>query len=144
MKNAHVPPAMPPAVKAIRDALAETFATELDGAMAPAIEWLEKELARTEDRAKWKPLREAKQFLEAFRKDLLASVRAKVGERFDAKVDRDSDQLSKTAMFSLDSLKLVEDSEMQEEYSISSPLEVLNSRWSTEFPPGLLFVSSTR
>src|SRR5262249_5719703 len=75
---------------------------------------LEQQLMLTEDRAKWKPLKGAVDLLRGLQPTLAKRIAKEVASRFDAKVDP-SDGFSKTQRFTLDSLSLVADDQVQEE-----------------------------
>ncbi|HEY2628961.1 MAG TPA: DUF1631 family protein, partial [Usitatibacter sp.] len=98
----------------IRDSLARPFGDAMAARVPQVVDLLEQQLALTEDRAKWKPLKGAIDLLQGLRPTLAKRITKEVSTRFDAKVDP-NEGFSKTQRFSLDSLSLVGDDQVQEE-----------------------------
>src|SRR5471030_1715282 len=96
----------------IRDALARPFGEAMGAQVPQVVDMLEQQLALTEDRSRWKPLKGAVELLRTLRPTLGERVTKEVAARFDSKVDQDQSDFSKTARFSLDSFALVADEQV--------------------------------
>jgi hypothetical protein len=107
-------------VRAVRDAMATVFSTTVSAGAAGVVEVLEEQVAATRDREKWRPLREAIELLRTVLPGFEGRLRRHVTERFEAKLAPAADEFSKTAMFSLASLSLVAEDDMQEEIVIGN------------------------
>src|SRR5476651_139227 len=116
----------------IRDALARPFGEAMGAQVPQVVDMLEQQLALTEDRARWKPLKGAVELLKGLRPTLGNRVTKEVAARFDAKVDPDQGGFSKTARFSLDSLSLVDDEEVQEEIALGNTTKRLKDQLGDE------------
>lgn len=128
-----LPPRDPKLIAAVRDALVGTFADALFAGIPAMIEILEQQLAQTPERGKWRPLREGIELLQVARASLHDQVAAAVGKRFDAKLNPSEDALGKTAKFSLDSLSLVADDQIQEEIALGTATKRLKDQSGDEF-----------
>ncbi|MCL4689021.1 MAG: DUF1631 family protein [Burkholderiales bacterium] len=104
----------------VRDALAEAFSVSVAGELAAVTELLEHQLQATEDRDKWRPLRQAIDAVRDLGHTLRGRLDAHVRERIDAKLTPGKDAFSQTARFSLESLTLVSEDEVQEEIAIGN------------------------
>jgi Protein of unknown function (DUF1631) len=127
------PPRDPKLISAVRDAMVETFAAALSEGIPAMIEVLEQQLAQTQDRDKWRPLREGIELLQVARATLHDQVAAAVAKRFDAKLNPSDDAFGKTAKFSLDSLSLVADDQIQEEIALGTATKRLKDQSGDEF-----------
>jgi hypothetical protein len=116
----------------IRDALARPFGEAMGAQVPQVVDMLEQQLALTEDRARWKPLKGAVELLKGLRPTLGTRVTKEVAARFDAKVDPDQDGFGKTARFSLDSLSLVADEQVQEEIALGNTTKRLKEQLGDE------------
>ncbi|HLX25339.1 MAG TPA: DUF1631 family protein [Usitatibacter sp.] len=106
-------------LKEVRESLSRPFGDAMAARVPEVVELLEQQLAITEDRAKWKPLRGAIDLLRSLQPTLAKRVTKEVATRFDAKVDP-SEGFSKTQRFTLDSLSLVADDQVQEEIALGN------------------------
>jgi hypothetical protein len=106
-------------LKEVRESLARPFGDAMAARVPEVVDMLEQQLAVTEDRAKWKPLRGAIDLLRGLQPTLAKRVAKEVATRFDAKVDP-SEGFSKTQRFTLDSLSLVGDEQVQEEIALGN------------------------
>jgi Protein of unknown function (DUF1631) len=104
----------------VREAMARPFAESIAAGLPQVMEIIEQQLALTQERENWKPLRGALQLLGGMRTSLGARVQREVAARFDAKVAPGDDAFGKTARFSLESLSLVADHQVQEEISLGN------------------------
>ncbi len=116
----------------IRDALARPFGDAVGARVPQVVEILEQQLALAEDRSRWKPLKGAVELLKGLRPTLGDRVAKEVCARFDAKVDPDRDEFGKTARFSLDSLSLVGDEQVQEEIALGNTTKRLKEQLGDE------------
>lgn len=116
----------------VRDGLASPFAEAMSARVPQVLELLEFQLASTEQREQWKPLRGAIELIQNLRKSLATRVAKEVAERFDAKLRPDDDVFGKTARFSLDSLALVGDDQVQEEIAIGNATKRLRDQLGDE------------
>jgi Protein of unknown function (DUF1631) len=116
----------------IRDALARPFGEAMGAQVPQVVDMLEQQLALTEDRARWKPLKGAVELLKGLRPTLGNRVTKEVAARFDAKVDPDQDSFGNTARFSLDSLSLVADEQVQEEIALGNTTKRLKEQLGDE------------
>ncbi len=120
------------ALAEVRDGLARPFAEAMGARVPQVLELLEHQLAVTEERDQWKPLRGAIELIQNSRKSLVARVAKEVAERFDAKLRPGDDVFGKTARFSLDSLALVADEQVQEEIAIGNATKRLRDQLGDE------------
>jgi hypothetical protein len=112
----------------IRDALARPFGDAMGAHVPQVIDLLEQQLALAEDRSRWKPLKGAVELLKGLRSTLGPRVTKEVAARFDAKVDPDQNAFGKTARFSMDSLSLVADDQIQEEIALGNTTKRLKEQ----------------
>jgi len=112
----------------IRDALARPFGEAMGAHVPQVIDLLEQQLALAEDRSRWKPLKGAVELLKGLRSTLGPRVTKEVASRFDAKVDPDQNAFGKTARFSMDSLSLVADDQVQEEIALGNTTKRLKEQ----------------
>ena len=126
-------PRDPKLIAAVRDALVGTFAEALSQGIPAMVEILEHQLAQTQDREKWRPLREGIELLQVARAQLHDQVAAAVARRFEAKLNPAEDAFGKTAKFSLDSLALVADDQIQEEIALGTATKRLKDQSGDEF-----------
>jgi len=98
--------------------LADGFAQAVGADVPAVLDILEQQLKKTEERAKWRPLREGIALLEENKARLAERVAFHTRERFDAKLNPGDDKFSRTAHISLDSLSLVADDDIQEEIEL--------------------------
>ncbi|MFZ3320795.1 MAG: DUF1631 family protein [Usitatibacter sp.] len=103
----------------VRESLSRPFGDAMAARVPEVVDLLEQQLAITEDRGKWKPLRGAIDLLRSLQPTLAKRVAKEVAMRFDAKVDP-SEGFSKTQRFTLDSLSLVADEQVQEEIALGN------------------------
>lgn len=103
----------------VRDSLARPFGEAMGARVPQVVDLLEQQLLLTEDRAKWKPLKGAIDLLRGLQPTLGKRIAKEVGARFDAKVDP-GQGFSKTTRFTLDSLSLVADDQVQEEIALGN------------------------
>ena len=103
-----------PILNEVRDSLSRPFGEAMAARVPQVVELLEQQLMLTEDRAKWKPLKGAVELLHDLQPTLAKRIAKEVALRFDAKVDPNAG-FSKTQRFTLDSLALVGDDQVQEE-----------------------------
>ncbi|APV50928.1 hypothetical protein BWI17_15255 [Betaproteobacteria bacterium GR16-43] len=104
-----------PLIDAVRDGLAAPFAEAIALRIPAVVEVLEQQLMQEENRDLWKPLKAAITALKDQEATLGGRAMDAVKKRFDNKRTPGADTFGQTARFSLDSLSLVADSEMQEE-----------------------------
>ena len=116
----------------VRDSLARPFGEAMGARVPQVVDLLEQQLAFTEDRAKWKPLKGAIELLKGLQATLGKRVAKEVASRFDAKVDPDSTSFGKTARFTLDSLSLVGDDQVQEEIALGNATKRLKDQLGDE------------
>jgi hypothetical protein len=116
----------------VRDGLARPFAEAMGARLPQVLDLLEYQLALTEQRELWKPLRGALDLLRNARKSLPDRVAKEVAARFDAKLRPDDDVFGKTARFSLDTLTLVADDQVQEEIAIGNATKRLRDQLGEE------------
>jgi hypothetical protein len=114
------PRADQPLVAVVRDKLAEGFAAAVAADAPAVVDLLEQQLQAQQERAKWRPLREGIALMEELRPRLAERVAFQVRARFNAKLEPGSDNFSKTTRFSLDSLSLVGDDDIQEEIELGN------------------------
>ncbi|HRA23651.1 MAG TPA: DUF1631 family protein, partial [Usitatibacteraceae bacterium] len=88
--------------------------------LAAVTELLEHQLQATEDRDKWRPLRQAIDAVRDLGHTLRGRLDSHVRERIDAKLSPGKDAFSQTARFSVESLALVSEDEVQEEIVIGN------------------------
>ena len=103
----------------VRDSLARPFGEAMAARVPQVVDLLEQQLMLTEDRAKWKPLKGAVELLRGLQPTLARRISKEVASRFDAKVDP-NEGFSKTQRFTLDSLSLVGDDQVQEEIALGN------------------------
>jgi hypothetical protein len=108
-------PADPTLVAAVRDTLADSFSSESASALPAVCQLLDEQASASSDRDEQKLLRDAAGLLRESKAGLAKNLAHEVRERFDAKLKPADDQFSKTAKFSIDSLTLVDDFQMEEE-----------------------------
>jgi hypothetical protein len=116
----------------IRDALARPFGEAVGARLPQVIDMLEQQLALTEDRSRWKPLKGAVELLKGLRPTLARRVTKEVAARFDAKVDPDRNAFGETTSFSLDSFALVADEQVQEEIALGNTTKRLKEQLGDE------------
>lgn len=116
----------------VRDALARPFAESVAARLPQVLELVEQQLATTPERDKWKPLKGAIQLLEGIRPGFAPRVVKEVSTRFDAKLNPSDDAFGKTARFSLESLALVDDSQVQEEIVLGNTTKRLRDQLGDE------------
>ncbi|HEY4999224.1 MAG TPA: DUF1631 family protein, partial [Usitatibacter sp.] len=116
----------------IRDALARPFGDAMGARVPQVVDMLEQQLALTEDRSRWKPLKGAVELLKGLRPTLGKRVTKEVAARFDAKVDPDQRDFGKTASFSVESLSLVADEQVQEEIALGNTTKRLKEQLGDE------------
>jgi hypothetical protein len=126
-------PEIPELARALRDRLAEAFAKSIHGELAAADEILDHQLAATSDREKWRPLRLAREVLRDLGHGLTLRLDARIKARFDAKLAPEEDTFSQTARFTLDSLSLVSESEVQEEIAVGNAARRMREATGDEF-----------
>lgn len=107
-------------VAQVRDRLAADFAAALVADTPSVLETLEEHLAGTPDRDKWRPLKESIELVRSAAPLLEPRIVKHVRQRFDAKLEPGNDPLGKTQRFSVASLSLVADDEVQEEIAIGN------------------------
>ena len=115
----------------LRDALARPFGAEMARALPHVEEILKQQLAAG-PREQWKALRGAIDLLGAKHKGFEAQVAREVAARFDARRTPGNDPFSKTARFSLDSMSLVADDEVQEEIAVGNATRRLREQLGEE------------
>ncbi len=123
----------------VREGLARPFAEAIDARLPEVIELLEQQLALTTERSKWKPLRGALELLKGARPTLPSQVAKEVAERFDAKVRPGESAFGATTAFSVDSLSLVADDEVQKGIALGNATKRLKDQLGDE-----LFVLTQR
>jgi hypothetical protein len=107
-------------INKLRESLAADFARRLVEAV-PLVSLALREITdQTDDADMRRAILGARDAWESRSLDWEAAVRADYVKRFDEKTSGDDDKMSKTAKFSLDSLKLVEDEEMREEITLGN------------------------
>ncbi len=84
----------------IRDSLARPFGQAVGARVPQVVDLLEQQLAVTDDRVKWKPLRGAIDLLRTLRPTLATRIAREVAARFDAKVEPGDSAFGKTARLS--------------------------------------------
>ena len=109
----------PTILNEVRDSLARPFGEAMAGRVPQVVDLLEQQLMLTEDRARWKPLKAAVELLRGLQPTLARRIAKEVASRFDAKVDP-GQGFSKTQRFTLDSLSLVGDDQVQEEIALGN------------------------
>lgn len=110
----------PDLARAVRDRMATVFAETVAADAQAVIETLEQQLATTPDREKWKPLKGAIALLQSIVQGLAARLETRVRVRFDAKRAPGPDPFARTAAYSIASLSLVADEEVQEEIAVGN------------------------
>jgi hypothetical protein len=108
-------PADPTLVAAVRETLADSFSSESAAALPAVCQLLDEQASTNTDRDEQKLLRDAAGLLRDGKAALVKRLAQEVRERFDAKLRPAEDKFSKTATFSIDSLTLVDDFQMEEE-----------------------------
>jgi hypothetical protein len=122
-----------PAILAeVREAMSRPFAESIAARLPQVVEIIEQQLALTKERENWKPLKGALQLLGGLRTSLGARVQREVAARFDAKLTPGDDPMGKTARFSLESLSLVADHQVQEEISLGNAAKRLKDQLGDE------------
>jgi hypothetical protein len=116
----------------IRESLARPFGEAVAARAPQVVDMLEQQLALTEDRSKWKPLKGAVELLKGLRPTLGKSIAKEVAARFDAKVNPGESPFEKTTVFSLDSLSLVADDQVQEEIAVGNTTKRLKEQLGDE------------
>jgi hypothetical protein len=116
----------------IRDSLARPFGDAMGARVPEVVELLEQQLAVTDDRVKWKPLRGAIDLLRTLRPTLATRVAREVAAKFDAKAQPGESPFGKTARFSLDSLSLVAEDQVQEEIALGNTTRRLKEQLGDE------------
>ncbi len=124
-------PDAPAIIDELRHALSAPFAREMAAALPQAAEILQHQLAAA-GRDQWKALRGAIDLLAAKRANFEAQVMREVATRFDSKRAPGGDPFAKTARFSLDSMSLVADDEVQEEIAIGNATRRLREQLGEE------------
>jgi hypothetical protein len=124
-------PDAPAIIDELRDGLARLFADEMARVLPAAVDILQHQLA-VASREQWKAVRGAIDLLAVKKPAFAAQVAKSVAARFEAKRDPGSDPLGKTARFSLDSLSLVADDEVQEEIAIGNATRRLREQLGEE------------
>ena len=122
----------PPLLAEVRDLIARRFGEAMVERIPQAVELLEQQLAATQQREQWKPLRGAVAMLSAGRATLAADIAREVAKRFDARLAPGDDVFGKTARFSLDKLSLVADDEVREEIAIGNAAKRLHEQLGEE------------
>lgn len=117
----------------VRDCLAEEFAVAVSDEQGAVVEILEQQLLLTEDHTKWRPIRQAIDALRDVAPRLRGELEKRVRTRIDAKLSPGSGQFSETQRFSLDTLSLVPEDEVQEEIAIGNVARRLREATSEEF-----------
>lgn len=113
-------PADPDLARAVRDRMATVFAETVAAEAVAVGETLEQQLATTPDREKWKPLKGAIALLQSIGETLPSRLETRVRVRFDAKRSAGPDPFARTAAYSIASLSLVADEEVQEEIAVGN------------------------
>jgi hypothetical protein len=108
----------PTLVAAVRDTLADLFSSEAAVAVPAVCQNLDEQASASTDRDEQKLLREAAGLLREDNASLAKRLAQEVRERFDAKLRPAEDKFSKTAIFSIDSMTLVDDFQMEEEIAL--------------------------
>ncbi len=108
-------PVDPTLVAAVRDTLADQFSSEAAAALPSVCQLLDEQASASSDRDEQKFLRDAAALLRDSKAGLVKRLDQEVRERFDAKLKPAEDKFSKTATFSIDSMTLVDDFQMEEE-----------------------------
>ncbi len=117
----------------LRDSLAAAFAQALAQELGTVTEILDHQLASTDAREKWKALRLARDAVRDCGPVLAERLAAQVRGRFDAKLAPGDDALSQTSRFSLDSLSLVSEEEVQEEIAVGNAARRLREATGDDF-----------
>lgn len=117
----------------IRDCLAAGFSIAVADEHGAMTEILEHQLKLTEDREKWRPLRQAIEDLRDLAPVLRDRLDATVRARYDARLSPETDKFSRTTRFSLDTLSLVSEEEVQEEIAIGNAARRLREVTGDEF-----------
>lgn len=116
----------------IRDSLARPYGEALAARVPQVVEILEQQLALTDDRGKWKPLRGAVELLKALRPTLASRITREVAAKFDARVQPGESAFGKTARFSMDSLSLVAEDQVQQEIALGNATRRLKEQLGDE------------
>ncbi len=120
-------------VHAVRDCVAEEFAVAISEELSAVTEILEQQLAQTEDRGKWRSLRQAIGAMRDVAPQLRGKLEKGIRTRFDTKLSPESGEFSQTQKFTLDSLSLVSEEEVQEEIAIGNAARRLREATGDEF-----------
>ncbi|HXF79835.1 MAG TPA: DUF1631 family protein [Usitatibacter sp.] len=116
----------------IRDSLARPYGEALAARVPQVVDVLEQQLALSDDRGQWKSLRGAVDLLKALRPTLAARITREVAAKFDARVQPGGSAFGKTARFSLDSLSLVADDQVQQEIALGNATRRLKEQLGDE------------
>jgi len=112
----------------MRDTLAGHFASAIAEAIQVASDRLAAEVSESEDVEEKKILREASTLLLVEKADIANRLAGQFRERFDAKLQPEEGSFGKTAKFSLDSLSLMDDFQMQEEIALGHGAKQIKER----------------
>ncbi len=107
-------------VDEVRDCLAAEFALTVSAEEPAVRELLEHQLDSTQDREKWRPLRNAIEAVGTIAPELRARLEAAIRTRFTAKLSPGAGESPSATGISLDTLSLVSEDEVQEEIAIGN------------------------
>ena len=116
----------------VRDGIALRFGDAIAAAVPAVVEVLEQQLMQSPERTQWKTLKGAISMLRDGGRGIGQHARTSLAARFDAKLKPGADSLGQTARFSLESLSLVADDEMQEEIVLGNATRRLKDQCDEE------------